>query len=1052
MLAVASLVAVTIAGFAPRAGAAGAGSSGHLQGSVAAPTGDTISPICTAPDPAENLGPKPIYPASPIRTVVTPSTGVANFSATASKLYVNTGASLVTYSLSGSHLGSFALPGQLVGGNQISQPVVAPDGDIYIAGYAGKTVDKFSSAGKLLWSVDPHGGNPTGLFAIGSGPSFALVVSIDQNRSSSDVLNSQTGAITRQFPYVDNGGYVTQLSNGHLLATGDGYVTTLDASGKVLSRFGSSRIEGDGVHTGSGAQFYYPAQAVQGDDGTIYSADPLNTIEATTPDGHLQTSTTIGDELAMAGYGLYLEGSTLYFRGGAPFDDTADNISSISLTTLKTYLNGAHVPIDSLGWGAGLSSTATANYFADGTTPSVSASFDPWWTSQAAHLRLTYAIENDQTLTAETVPVAKTIELPTSAKGLDNVSLTIPIADQQPGPYLVQASLFDTSTSPPTRLGTTCLPYTVGAPGDALDFSTLPVGIDGGGPADSRGVALNAQLGLNGFRSSQVVDWNSILPACSASAPTAATCGPSAMTFANTSNDDFRVAAQALADHVTYWVQVSGGDAVSTALVNSGLWESDIAKLVAYYATPPPGCGQCAPVTTWEPWNEPNNTGWADAGQYVSKVLEPFYAAVKSVEPGTTSTVVGGSSLNIPMGWWRQLVDAGGLQALDVASVHPYPGNNDAFEEWGEVAQIKSLEALIGSKPLWFTEVGWWSDGDYNYLHQADAVARAMIWQKVLGIPVWNYFFSEGNFDQGTSFSLIQAVNTDDYVKPAALATMTNASEIGGRPFVGLSNTGIPTTYEANFGPGSTSSTNVAAIWSDGLSTNGSVTFTKPGGGTVPITITSEYGLVVRRSVASGHPYRLAISDQVAYLSFPTGISLSVLPTEAYGPDLASSHGASATSSSGKASEAVTGTTTGVGWSSTRNDVTPQLTVTLPDTAVVNRVIVDTQSVGSTATSVRNYGLSVEEPSGAWDKVASVVGQYRHHQVQLVFSAIDAKAVRITVSTVNFGGYYGGGIPPFWPSGMIGTAFLHAIEVYRGTATPAEVSGSSLAPLLAGTS
>ena len=46
--------------------------------------------------------------------------------------------------------------------------------------------------------------------------------------------------------------------------------------------------------------------------------------------------------------------------------------------------------------------------------------------------------------------------------------------------------------------------------------------------------------------------------------------------------------------------------------------------------------------------------------------------------------------------------------------------------------------------------------------------------------------------------------------------------------------------------------------------------------------------------------------------------------------------------------------------------------------------------------------------------MATVVGQYRTHELQLAFAPVVATAVRITVSEVNFGGYYGGGIPPWW--------------------------------------
>ena len=86
------------------------------------------------------------------------------------------------------------------------------------------------------------------------------------------------------------------------------------------------------------------------------------------------------------------------------------------------------------------------------------------------------------------------------------------------------------------------------------------------------------------------------------------------MTFANAPTTYFKAAYAAMADHVAYWIQVSGGrPGRPTALVTDGWWQADIQALVSYYATVPAGCGQCAPVTIWEPWNESNNTGWSNA-------------------------------------------------------------------------------------------------------------------------------------------------------------------------------------------------------------------------------------------------------------------------------------------------------------------------------------------------------------------------------------------------------------------------------------------------------
>ena len=1035
----------------------------QISGSVAAPSAADISPICDAPDPTGILGPSSSVPSDPTSTLVSPPGGVVNFTATSTDLYVDTGSQLVTYTLAGSEVRSFNLPSVIVDrqGNEVSQPVIDPSGNIYLASYYDQILDKFSPTGQLLWSVDPGNGNPTGIFSVGVGADFELAVSVVQDTSGSDLINLSTGAVSGSFPLFDDFDDVTQESDGNLLVSGNGYVETLDPTGSVLSSFGSSRVEGAGVHTGSGAQFYYPAQAAQGPDGTIYTADPLNTIEATSPQGYLEGSTTLspGDStsytLAMGGHNFYLVGSTFFYQGGPPFNSGADTISTVSLATLTAYLDAAHVPTDTLGWGAGLSSSAAANYFAPGTTPDVYASFDPWWLSDASHLQLSYSVEDSTSLEAESVPSPTTVPLPTSAGGLADIPLAIPVADRQPGPYLVRASLFDTSTSPSTLLGTTCLPYTVGAGGDQLDLGSLPAGIGAGGPDDTRGVALNAQLGLDGYRGA-TIDWSTFLPHCSPSDPTAATCGPSAMTFAGATTDAFKAAYLAQLDHVTYWLQASGGSggSVPTALVDNGWWKDDVTALVRYYSSVPAGCGQCAPVTMWEPWNEPNNTGWSTGGQYVTQVLEPFYQAVKSVLPGSASTVIGGSSLNVSIGWWQQLVAAGGLNDLDVASIHPYTGNNDSFEEDGIPAQVQQLESMLGGKPLWFTEVGWWSNGDYNYLNQANEVARAMIWQKVLGVPVWNYFFDEGNWgNDGVSFSLIQASNTDDYVKPAALATMATSSEIAGRPYLSMPATGIPQTYEASFGAASGGHDRVGAVWSDGLDTAGSVTVTAPGGGSIPVTVTSEYGNATSVTVSSGAAYSLPISDQVSYITYPVGDTLTVGPTEGYGANLALlSAGATATATSGNASSAIDGLQVGYdqGWSSSNGDSTPSLTVTLAGRPTINRIVVDTQSIGSTATGVRNYTLAVDEPSGGWTTVATVVGQYRAHEEQLAFAPVTATAVRITVSEVDFGGEYGGGIPPWWSPTLVGPAFLHALQVYAGTEPPGIIDGSGLVPLTSG--
>ena len=225
----------------------------QIAGSPPAPTASEISPVCTAPAAASVLGPKPTLDPNPVTSVVVPTGGLVNFTTTPGGIYVDTGSRLVDYSLAGAEVSSFALPAVFPArnGNEISAPVVDPAGNIYLASYYDQVVDKFSPSGQLLWSVDPAGGNPTGLFGVGTGSGFELMVSVVQNTTHSDQLDLSTGAVSGTFPYVDHLGFVTQESDGDLLASGDGYIRTLAADGTVLSTFGSSSIEGQGAHTGA---------------------------------------------------------------------------------------------------------------------------------------------------------------------------------------------------------------------------------------------------------------------------------------------------------------------------------------------------------------------------------------------------------------------------------------------------------------------------------------------------------------------------------------------------------------------------------------------------------------------------------------------------------------------------------------------------------------------------------------------------------------------------------------------------------------------------------
>ena len=1039
-----------------------AGTASGPGGSVSPPSAGTVTPMCGDPHPGPSLGPAPSLTSDPVH-VIAGTFAVHGFTVTPTAIYVFDGSRIRIYGLSGALEGSFALPKAFTGRNVSSEsgPVVDPSGDIWMDSYYGGRLDKFSPSGRVLWSTGTYPSSY--IVGLQTHAGFRVGVTINTGHGYEHTrLLRDTGRPAGSLPLA-LAGLVSQDPSGGWLVSGGGYVRMYSASWHLLSIFGDPQAPAPS-YSGAPYGFYYQGSALQATaGGPIYTIDPIGTIEQSSTQGFLEATTTLGGNLQLAGGNAYLVNGVLYFIGGAPFSSD-ENISSVPLDTLQSYL-GAPNSLGTLGWGAGITSGSpgkrvAGNYFPYGTAPEFYASFVPTWATKSAHLQLAYSIWSAGDIANGTYPPSKTISLPRTPRTLARVPLAVPAQDRAPGPYELQANLWYTATTPHVLLGSTCVPFGVGAPGDSLDFSSLPSGLGFGGPTDPRGVALNSQLGLNGLRG-QSIDWATLLPHCDASKPIAASCGPSALTFANAPQAYFQAAYLAQKDNVTYWVQVSTGDPVSEALVKARWWGPDVEEVVAYY-TDTSHCkvagNQCAPVTAWEPWNEANNTYSSDGATFTTFVLEPFYKAVKAADP--QGTVVGGSSLGVDIPWWRQVVATGGLAYMDVAGVHPYTGNNDSWEEDGTISQVTRLKSLLHNKPIWFTEVGWWSNGPYNFLGQASTVARAMVWMKVLGIPVWNYFFDEGGFgNNGVSFSLIQGASTDDYVKPSALAVMEASQQLAGRKYLASPTVPIPLTYEADFGPTAGGTHNLATLWTQGLDVTAQVDVHTTGSSPVDVSVTNQWGDRRTYQLTSGKYYALPLSNHVSYISYPEADTLSVKAVEPFGVSLAlSSVGATASASTSQrasssslqpccsARDAISGSPVG-GWEPAGNDTSPTITVRLPHTARVDRVLVDGHSLGSLVGDPRNFTVEVESPDGKWSQVATVAGSFYRRATLVQFSPVLARAVRVTVQEANYGGYAGGGVPSFWSSSTPLTLEIHAIQVYQSapSGSPLQLGTSSLA-------
>ena len=995
----------------------GAGPTRAVARSVQPASNATLTPSCQIASPRTTLGPQATLPANPTQTLVSPAGGIVDFAAGPLGLSIETPDHLLLDSLSGATEHTVTLPAPLrtteLGAESLA---IDATGATYVS--AIRTRSSTSFPRPASWSGPAlSAAIPTAYSSWASARRFASV-SPWPGRPTASCSTPRAGRAGRHaHRRVEQLRHLRAQRRSARLREWPGQ-DARPGGGILLHEFGAELDEGQDARTGGPYQFYYPGQAAVGPGGVIYTADPLTTMVVSSPTGLLQAATNLGGHLTMSGGRLFIVGGDAYFEGGTPFS-SATTVSSVSLATLGAYLAPPQGPLDALGWGAGVSTPAAGNYFPAGARPVVTASFAPWWREMAGHLQLRYAVWDAADL-ARLQPPTQTIAVPATAAAAHRFELPLPPGDAIPGPYEVEASLYDTSEAPARLIGSTCLPYSVGAPGDQLDLATLPASGANGEPSDLRDIALNAELGLDGFRGG-LIDWSTFLPSCNASHPTMAQCGPGAFTASHAPVSYFQAAALAARDHITYWVQVTGGDAISTALVAKGWWQDDI-KAPRVLLQPSPH--QLRRLRAGDRLGAVERTQHLRMGHRRRLRDQRARALLQRGQGGRAGAkVIGGSTLEVPLSWWQSLIAAHGLSYLDVAAVHPYPGNNDSLEEDGILSEVEELQHLLGHVPLWFTEVGWWGDGDYNVVNQANDIAQAVVLQRTLGIPVWNYYYSEGAGGTGNvSLSLIQTVSGDDYVKAGALATMVVAHQTADRPYLGTIATGIPSTHAVGFGPsGSGDPTDLLAVWSDGLATTGELHVSAPTGDTVPVTLVDEYGASTPATLRSGAPYALPIRPRSPTSSTPKATGPSIEATEAYGANLAlASTGAQASASSGEATAVITGWVTGTGWSSAAGQSDPTLTVTLPRPAAVDRVVVDTQSPGSTATGLRNYTVAIHAPgepatTAGWVTVGQVVGEYHDHQEQITFASRAVIAVRITVSAIDYGGYADGGVPNFWP-------------------------------------
>jgi hypothetical protein len=809
-----------------------------------------------------------------------------------------------------------------------------------------------------------------------------------------------------------------------LVTDGDGTVRTrLTASRDLETAFGAST-----QHWPSGAAGVAPGP---GGEGYLVVRD-LTGIEWLADDG-VRKGIWLDSQLNPDNVVAVYDGSPLLLADGAYYFLSRGQ-QGLGLTAVPeegmAYLleasvryNAASDPmLAQLGAGAGLVTDMAYNHFPDGVPPAVRASFDESWADSGYRLR--YEIRGDPTVYD---PVA-TEPAVVDVRGGD-IELALP--PTRPGVYEVDAALLDGASG--DAVAGTCLRYTVAAPGGPGPMSELAPGADWGGAQPLRGVQIAEEFAIGSHR--WQLDFGAIVPDPAASPSVDALRWdslPRAGADEATAGDPFTQLAQAaqLAQETgtALVLQLGSGGEAERAAVEAGTWEGWVEAIVREVHRRAPE------IVYWQPWNEPNNAGFA-GDDYVEQIGRPFARAARAADPDVT--IIGGNVLGTEPHWWRAAVDAGACDSMDIAGFHPYTGLNRTWEEEGFHRADSAIDQVVDAVaecdiPVWDTESGWWSDGVANFWAQGASVARKLLWYRVQGVAEWTYFFSEGGFgENSTSWSLIQFGR---YVKPGAAAFAGTARLLEGREAEVL-DTAIPYVHAMRLGPtGSTEGVadpeaELLAVWTDDLTTD--VVLTAPGG-EASVELIDQYGAVRALDLpAGGAPVRVTGAPLVIAAAAGTGVEVAAV--ESFGPDVLA--GARARASSTHPDASIANVTSGTAnvqdpWRSGSladgaMDEAPWVQVDLPRATEINRVAVSTPGIRCCTSGLRNYTVSVRDEAGAWTQVAEQRDQFFDRVALVTFPPVTATAVRVDVPmtvergvpvlSANYTGVVGGAHPFFMP-------------------------------------
>ena len=996
---------------------------------IAAPSTPTVA-VCgvrKASDIEQYSG--PTIPDSPIsHAAISPSAGVEQFRflpGSPDKWYFKTGHTItINNAATNAVISSFTIPGLP---NITSDFAVDPDGSVYVVN-SYYDIYKFSTSGTQLWTRHFNEISTGYIYGYGTGANFRVASS---NRDgNSDVWSSDGTAQPKNI--IPEGLAHYDYATGHIMWGNGREVAAYDATGQT--RLFYMGVPDVAANDSGPMHLYIGGDIEELADGHYMVYDGTIGLKYFDANGAYLGNIKTDPLANTTGAINFMSRNVLelvHYNGNYYYmaDDGSGHpqLSTLSDANASLMINSPQATPFGLGIGAGPYTSAPGNYFPSGTTPQVNLKFYPWWAKEASQFTGQYTIRSIQQVKANQAGTPVAFSIPsnmTTSPG--SVAVTLP--SQAPGYYEMDVRL----TKDGATAGADCLRYSIGAPGQTLNYTTLPEG-------EANGVALAAQFGQKLYRGQYSMD--QFLPASATDT-----------TPMNLSSIDAEVkaaAAEAAKDGVVYEMQLATGSDKEKAIVAAGKWSARVSEWVNHF--------KADGVTTYEAWNEPNNT-YGNATDFTNNVLKPFYTALKAADP--TATAVGGGILGIDDNYFDTIGSLGGFNYMDAAGDHPYTGHNRSYEEQGSVVALQGLKAVFAKygKPnmeIYNTESGFWNSAVNGYYAQDDKLIRKLVLQQSIGIEHYANFYNDGGYTVDGQFWALNGT----YLNPAGLASVVYKQYIGQRQFLKWISTGIPHTYAAEYGGTGSDTSHMVVAWADDYSVDSKPSLS--GGGT--ITASDEWGKTTTLASAS----TLTLTGSVAYLKVPAGQSLTLTPAESYSTNFArDNQGATATASSNAknsdtgqyglpayAIDGIADTQNKGGnpeqisaWMQNATDSNPWLQVALAAPKTIDRVYVSSQGLGSVQTGLRSYDVQVDPGTGVFTTVAQVRDQYFARNKLVSFPAQTVSRIKLVNMSVNYSGY-GDGLPPVsWPSDYktagdvwTGQTVVYELEAYApgtGYVTP----------------